>query len=147
YRYRLDEKEIAAERPRGIIYVCFLFMSISIISIFLSSLNLISDLMVSRQIYLRSWYFLWPIPLLVGILISSIYLLSGWRWARLAVSLCCILLSGCIIFVYINSNILNAFYGPFLILPMGLVPAVLAPLLYRRPIRDWLNFCEQFRLE
>jgi serine/threonine protein kinase len=147
YRYKFDGKEIAAERPREIIYVSFLFMSIAIISIFSSALNIIIELVISRKISFRSGFFLWPIPLLVGILISSIYLLSGWRWARSAVSLCCILLSGCILYVYITSGVLGRFYEPYLILPMGLVPALLAPLLYRRPIRDWLNFCEQLRLE
>jgi hypothetical protein len=145
YRYKFGDKEIAAERPREIIYVSLIFMSISIM-LTIYTFYILIDITVFNN-FVSSSYALLLTPLDAGLFVISIYLLSGWRWARFAVSLCSILLSIFLLYIFRTTDQLYTSNVLRVILLVGFAPALLAPLLYRRRITTWLKFCEELRQE
>jgi hypothetical protein len=159
YRYRLDKREIAAERPTEIIVISFFVILFNLSIIYVTALFGI----------LEGWAFRHNVSIIIlsitaiASLVSSCYLLIGRKWARLltatisgtlglgllAVStgpafrtIAAIRqrpLTGAIIVSMVLNNVV-----PML---LGLLALILVPLLYRRPIQSWFDFSEGLRSE
>jgi serine/threonine protein kinase len=167
YRYKLDEREIAAERPTVVVYISLIYMTCSIICIYIIAFHVIRDAAHGFQLFrqLMDWqsyewtssrpwlyrallYYLVLAHTSMASFVSCVYLLSGYKSARFSATILCFLSAFCILYVVQPSLLFlseDLLLGLHFIL--SLIPAVLAPLLYRRPIQVWLNFCEQLRLE
>ena len=162
YRYRFDEKEIAAERPREIIYIAFLLIFIALIG-FTSCLLTMPMAFMSKQ---NNNYTI--ISLLYSIIsllcfLSSSYLLQGRQWARIMTATLCVITSlsmwATMAIAFYRSMGLRlrdpdsssidygTIYVDILIISASSLPVILAALLYRRGIQSWFVFCEQLRSE
>ncbi len=143
YRYKFDGREIAAERPREIIYYICIMICLSIAGVFFSLQTL--SIYMDKRIYMTDRtnpiFALLMLPIFVGIFMLAVWVLAG---HRSAINMLVLLVILSLIYVYYLYNDNRYDYW---ILAIWLPPSLLIPLLYRRPVRVWLSFCEQIRLE
>ena len=160
YRYRFDEKEIAAERPREIIYISFLLMFMALLGV-TSCLILISITLSTENELPIMFCLVYLIGSLV-FLVASCCLLTGRQWARLMTAIICAIISLSLwvviaIEVYGSMDVRNGANSGsidlwFICARLGIIaisslPVILVPLLYRRGIQSWFAFSKQLRSE
>jgi hypothetical protein len=153
YRYKFDEREIAAERPREIIYLSFLFMFIALTILGSCIMFFMAEIEFQRAVpIIAVIYSIVSIPFLV----SSWYILTGRRWARLLTAIICSIISlslwsSLVSIIYRNPQFLSVHLWYILLILCGIaissLPVILALLLYRRRIQSWFAFSEQLRSE
>jgi hypothetical protein len=167
YRYRFDEKEIAAERPREVIFVAFAFMLITMIAFWIS-LTVIWGSWGIRAYDDYGRILTMPIAsisvlLALSSFISSCYILAGRKWARLMTAIICGIIGLCsltysafgvleMIAILRRDHSSAARYFWFMIpslmiLLIGSLSVILVPLLYRRGIQSSFDFSERLRSE
>ena len=153
YRYRFDDREIAAERPREVIFLSFAFM--------LASLVIVAAALLGA-------FYLWSIVLFIvgcACFVTSCAILTGRKWARLLTAICCVVLSLSLLApsaqaIYQSYQFYQSHHGfqtgvdlsRFVIeassmVLIDVIPMLMVPLLYRRGIETWLDFCEKLRAE
>jgi serine/threonine protein kinase len=93
YRYGFDEKDIAAERPREVIYFSFLLIFISIIIFLYTTIRMYNSVYRDELFYI---FLLQSIVLSPLLLISSSYILAGRGWARMMVATIGAIISLCL---------------------------------------------------
>jgi serine/threonine protein kinase len=166
YRYRFDEKEIAAERPRDVIFLSFAFMLLAMLGFWISLVTAITGaraLPVTNSDLLNRLISIALIIITSSCFISSCFILTGRKWARaLAAVLCVIIglpmLAASAVSIYSTIKYFNLdspgiimilwiLVPDLLSLSISLVPVVLVPLLYRRGITTWFDFAERLRSE
>ena len=166
YRYRFDEKEIAAERPRDVIFLSFAFMLLAMLGFWISLVTAITG---GRALPVANGYLLNKLISIILIIITSLcfisscFILTGRKWARAIAAVLCVIIglpmfavSAVSIYATIKYFSLNSFgiitilsilIPELLSLLISVLPVVLVPLLYRRGITTWFDFAERLRSE
>ena len=165
YRYRFDEKEIAAERPREIIFISFAFMLMALSAFFVSCWTASSrwGIRANTSDYLLDMTIAFASMIFGGLcFISSCFILTGRKWARLMTAITCIIVGSCslagstaLIYYAIEAlrddrsgtSRLTSILPSLIMLFVSLLPILLIPLLYRRGIKNWFDFSERLRAE
>jgi serine/threonine protein kinase len=160
YRCKLDEREIAAERPKNILGVAFIFHFFAVISIACAGLATVWHPNAMPRTYIIIFSML-SVPLLaIGAWLYWIGSgLSSGRWLawRAALFACLIVVVASVVYAYSQSF---SFVGPGpldklfsavtllgLTLMLNAPTMVVAGVLLRRPTRDWFHFAEELRAE
>jgi serine/threonine protein kinase len=152
YRYKLDEREIAAERPRNILGVSFIFHFVATISILVGLASAwradARRITVGAVLLVSAAWFYW-----VGSGLSS----GRWRAWRRALFACLIVAVASVLpAISQGFSIGRGFFGGITLSAEALVALVLildAPIIFvaivlsRRRIRDWFRFAEELRAE
>jgi serine/threonine protein kinase len=153
YKYRLDDREIAIERPRGIYVATFV---LAVIPFILISPSFASETVKSLASVFRipsvntilpSSYLLIP-ALLTGACMFrlGLGLRDGWRWAlnlAIIISSLLVLILTTIIFEQMSRGRLLEVIA-FLVLLL-LLTFVVLPILLSRPTRDWFRRAAELR--
>jgi hypothetical protein len=152
YRYRFDEKEIAAERPHGVLFTSFVFLFTAVII----SLGILVNGSPNFQIIDRI------IILLITSLaiIASCYVLTGHKWARLMAAILFGIFGLSLVVVpllvypaHLSNSGLDRRVVEHYLLPLffyellGLLHLYLVLRLYRHDVRSWFNFSQRLRSE
>ena len=157
YRFRLDEREIDAERPKAIIGISFEFAMIGVLSLFWTSVILALPAEARRILNYKG-----ELPSIVGtgtgvaavLLAVAWAILTGRRWGRWAGMLGCLAwLAICAHYLYgflderhkVESNIFFATVGPTALM-FGLAAASLACLVSNQAT-TWFRLARHIRLE
>jgi serine/threonine protein kinase len=157
YRFRLDEREIDAERPKAIIGISFEFAMIAVFALFWTSVVLALPPEARRIIGYDG-----PLPSIVGtgtgvaflLLAVAWAILTGRRWGRWAGMLGCLAwLLICARYLYgfiderhrVETNIFFATAGPTAL--MTLLAAASLACLASTPANAWFRLARQIRFE
>jgi len=157
YRYRLDEREIDAERPKAIIGISFEFAMIAVFALFWTSLVCALPAEARRILGYPG-----PLPSIIGtgtaaavVLLALAWgILAGHRWGRWPGMLACLAwLAICIRFLYgffderqrLETNVFFATAGPTAL--MTLLAAASLACLASRPATAWFRLARTIRAE
>ena len=157
YRFRLDEREIDAERPKAIIGISFEFAMIAVFALFWTSV-LVAIPAEARRIL----GYPGPLPSILGtgtagafILLTVAWgVLTGHRWGRWAGmigSVAWLLVCGRFLYGFIDerhrleANLFFATAGPIAL--MALLAAASLACLVSSPVTTWFRLARRIRLE
>ena len=157
YRYRLDEREIDAERPKAIIGISFEFAMIAVFALFWTCL--VCALPAEARKILG---YPGPLPSIIGVgtaaavvlLALAWGILTGHRWGRWPGMLACLAwLAICARFLYgfiddrqrLETNVFFATAGPTAL--MALLAAASVACLASRQATTWFRLARRIRLE
>jgi hypothetical protein len=158
YRYRLDEREIAAERPRPMIFVSnFLFM-IGALFLCLGPIytSIIAAYAQDDKLMQRTSWVLWPVGTLAGIVLIAVAigLLAGREWSRVSaiVALLVFIPAFLLIIRFIDPRVKS--YGTYFRVLNNTLPFIcilaVVPIVYflcQQKTRNWFLFADRLRAE